>query len=109
LEAKGRGTAEMDVTSTLVAAGADATTMRVVQDLQISGAAAQYGRGMISDVTGVLLGRFTECIAANATGAGPTATAVRAAPASGLRIGLAAAVMALRRVLRRFLGTSVRP
>lgn len=116
-EARGRGTAEMTVTATLSPAGAGATagtagtSMHVVQDLQISGAAAQYGRGMISDVTSVLLGAFTDCIAANAEsrGRGGTAVTTRAAPASGLRIGLSAALMALRRVARRFFGPSTRP
>lgn len=109
-EARGRGTAEMTVTSTLAAAGAGATTMHVVQDLQISGAAAQYGRGMISDVTSVLLRQFTDCVAANITEGGGTAVATRtAAPASGFRIGLAATVMALKRVFRRFFGPSTRP
>ncbi|GEL21645.1 hypothetical protein PSU4_05990 [Pseudonocardia sulfidoxydans NBRC 16205] len=110
-EARGRGTAEMSVTASLAPAGAGATSMHVVQDLQISGAAAQYGRGMISDVTSVLLGSFTDCIAANAEARsrGGTVTVTRAAPASGFRIGVSAALMALRRVVRRFLGPSTRP
>jgi carbon monoxide dehydrogenase subunit G len=110
-EARGRGTAEMTVTATLTPAGSGATGMHVAQDLQISGAAAQYGRGMIADVTGVLLGAFTDCIAANAeaVGRGGTAVLTRAAPASGFRIGLAAALTALRRVARRFFGPSTRP
>ncbi|MGD9986399.1 SRPBCC family protein [Pseudonocardia sp.] len=110
-EVRGRGTAEMTVTATLRQAGAGATSMHVAQDLQISGAAAQYGRGMISDVTSVLLGSFTDCIAANAEARsrGGTAVLTRAAPASGFRIGLSAALMALRRVARRFFGPSTRP
>ena len=110
-EARGRGTAEMDVTAVLAPTGSNATTMHVVQDLQISGAAAQYGRGMISDVTTVLLKGFTDSIAANieAQGRGGTATVVRAAPASGFRIGLAATLLALRRMARRFFGPSTRP
>ena len=34
------------------------TKVAVDQDLQISGAAAQYGRGMITDVTSVLMKQF---------------------------------------------------
>jgi carbon monoxide dehydrogenase subunit G len=111
-EARGRGTAEMNVTTTLSPAGTTTTAMHVVQDLQISGAAAQYGRGMISDVTSVLLKGFTDCIAANIEAqsrGGGTATLVRTTPASGFRIGLSAALMALRRVARRFFGPSTRP
>ena len=47
---KGRGQASMLVTATLVPAGRG-TKVNVAQDVQFSGAAAQYGRGMISDVT----------------------------------------------------------
>ena len=40
------------------------------QDLSISGAAANYGRGLIADVTSVLLGSFAECVQANIAGGG---------------------------------------
>ena len=56
-EAKGRGQASMVVTATLVRSGRG-TKVNVSQDLQLSGAAAQYGRGMISDVTSVLMRDF---------------------------------------------------
>jgi hypothetical protein len=73
-------------------------------DLQISGAAAQYGRGMISDVTAVLMREF----AANLQDGmarldrGESLDGVQPAKASGLAIGLQAARMALRRVYARF-------
>ena len=99
---KGRGQASMTVTAVLTSAGGG-TKVHLEQDLQLSGAAAQYGRGMISDVTSVLMGQF----AANAQqriGAlerGETVSAT-AKPASGLSIGVQAARMALMRVFRRF-------
>jgi carbon monoxide dehydrogenase subunit G len=105
-EAKGRGQASMVVTATLVRSGRG-TKVNVTQDLQLSGAAAQYGRGMISNVTSVLMrdfaatmqdrierverGESAEQIAASSTSS-----------ASGLALGLRAAVMALNRVFRRF-------
>ena len=55
---KGRGQARMVVTATLTSAGRG-TRVGVIQDLQLSGAAAQYGRGMISDVTAVLMRDFS--------------------------------------------------
>src|SRR6201981_3350147 len=55
---KGRGQASMVVTATLVKAGRG-TKVDVSQDLQLSGAAAQYGRGMIGDVTAVLMRDFS--------------------------------------------------
>src|SRR6478672_8498961 len=60
---KGRGQANMVVTATLVKAGRG-TKVGVTQDLQLSGAAAQYGRGMISDVTAVLMRDFSTNMAA---------------------------------------------
>jgi carbon monoxide dehydrogenase subunit G len=104
-EDKGKGTAAMTVTATLVAAGRG-TRVHVAQDLTVSGAAAQFGRGMISDVTSVLMNSFAECLLYNIDNqghGGGAATAVRTAkPASGLAIGMRAAVMALKRVFARF-------
>jgi uncharacterized protein len=99
---RGRGQAAMMVTATLAAAGRG-TKVAVTQDLQLSGAAAQYGRGMIGDVTTVLMRDFSANMASQISAAERGETAqVAAAPAGGLAIGLRAALMALRRVFRRF-------
>jgi len=101
-EERGRGQASMTVTATLTSAG-HGTRVAVTQDLQLAGAAAQYGRGMISDVTAVLMRDFSANMASQiaASERGETVQAA-AAPAGGLAIGLRAALMALRRVFRRF-------
>lgn len=102
-EQKGKGTAAMKITVTLAKSG-NGTIVTVSQDLQVSGAAAQYGRGMISDVSAVLLRQFADNMAERISGrARPMGVSGRsAAPARGFRLGLQAAMMALRRVLRRF-------
>jgi uncharacterized protein len=101
---KGRGQASMNVVATLAAAG-KGTKVAVAQDLELSGAAAQYGRGMISDVTAVLMRDFAATmqsrIDAADRGLSPDQVA-RAQSASGLAIGLRAARLALMRVFRRF-------
>ena len=101
---KGRGQAAMLVTARL-AATPRGTKVDVQQDLQLSGAAAQYGRGMINDVNAVLLRDFSvnvqNRIDAIARGLDPDSVAA-AKPASGLAIGLQATKMALLRVFRRF-------
>lgn len=105
-EARGRGQASMAVTATLTRAGRG-TKVLVAQDLQLSGAAAQYGRGMISDVSSVLMrdfsvnlqNRITRGERGESAGAG---AAHAASPASGITLGMRAALMALRRVFRRF-------
>jgi uncharacterized protein len=102
---RGRGQAAMGVTATLARARAG-TKVGVVMDLQISGAAAQYGRGMISDVTSVLMREFAtnlqDGMARLDRGESLDTGKPAASQASGLAIGLQAALMALRRVYRRF-------
>jgi hypothetical protein len=105
-EEKGRGQASMVVTATLARSGRG-TKVSVAQDLQLSGAAAQYGRGMISDVSSVLMRDFAATMQDRIERAerGESAEQIAAAgssPASGLALGLRAAVMALTRVFRRF-------
>lgn len=101
---KGRGQAAMLVTAQL-APIAGGTKVSVSQDVQLSGAAAQYGRGMISDVSSVLMRDFAtnmqRRITAIESGLSPDQIAT-AKPASGFAIGLRAAWMALSRVFRRF-------
>jgi uncharacterized protein len=105
-ERKGRGQASMVVTATLHKAPRG-TKVDVSQDLQLSGAAAQYGRGMISDVTAVLMRDFATTMADRIMRAerGESAEQIAASaatPASGLALGLRAAWMAASRVFRRF-------
>jgi uncharacterized protein len=102
-EEKGRGQASMLVTAALSRSGTG-TKVGVTQDLQLSGAAAQYGRGMISDVSAVLMRDFGANLADRITRAerGEELTAAAATPAQGFTVGLRAALMALSRVFRRF-------
>lgn len=108
-EDKGKGTADMTMTMQLTTGSGGKTDVGVTQDLQVSGAAAQFGRGMIADVSGVLMRSFADCVEEKINNGGGTGTIVRARPASGLSIGISAAVMAVKRVLRRFFGPSTRP
>ena len=103
-EAKGRGQASMVVTATLTRSGRG-TKVAVAQDLQLAGAAAQYGRGMITDVSSVLMSDFSRNLA-DRIDRGERGESLDSAPAassaSGLALGLRAARMALMRVFRRF-------
>ena len=101
---KGRGQANLGLVATL-SATRSGTTVRLDQDLQLSGAAAQYGRGMISDVTSVLMGQFADNMQRqiDALARGERVDVGRsAAPAGGLSIALQAVRLALGRVFRRF-------
>jgi hypothetical protein len=100
---KGHGQAAMIITAALVAAG-QGTRVDVRQDLQLSGAAAQFGRGMVADVSSVLMRDFATNLqnrmAAIERGEDPSA--LSAAPASGFGVGVRAMRMALMRVFARF-------
>ena len=104
---KGRGQASMVVTATLARTGRGTTKVGVVQDLQLAGAAAQYGRGMITDVSAVLMRDFAANMQGRIEridlGESPEQIAATAAtPARGFSLGMRAALMALRRVFGRF-------
>jgi carbon monoxide dehydrogenase subunit G len=103
---KGRGQAAMIVGATLSAKGRG-TKVAVTQDLQLSGAAAQYGRGMISDVSAILMRDFAVTMQdrIERIERGESAEQIAAAgggSVSGLAIAMRATRMALMRVFRRF-------
>jgi uncharacterized protein len=105
-DVKGRGQAAMVVGATLSARGRG-TLVAVTQDLQLSGAAAQYGRGMISDVSAILMRDFATAMQdrIDRLERGESAEQLAAAgtgSAQGLTIAVRAARMALMRVFRRF-------
>ena len=100
---KGRGQATLALDASL-ASTAGGTAVDVAMDLQLSGPAAQYGRGLVGDITSVLLGDFAanlqNRLAAIADGRDPD-EAAQSQAAGGVAIGLRAAGMGLARVVRR--------
>ncbi|MPZ97326.1 MAG: carbon monoxide dehydrogenase, partial [Propionibacteriales bacterium] len=67
LEAKGKdkrgnGTASATVTAMLAAVDEAHTSVRVVTDLVITGKPAQFGRGVMQDVSDKMLAKFAECL-----------------------------------------------
>ena len=101
---KGRGTANALLTVTLAPLGG-ITRVNMSMDLAISGAAAQYGRGLVQDVTAVLIdqtaGSMKARMTAIAEGRDPMEVGGPKA-ASGLAIGFTAFLRAVRRVFARF-------
>ncbi|WP_328477752.1 SRPBCC domain-containing protein [Actinoplanes sp. NBC_00393] len=86
IDAKGRdarsaGNASALVTAVLTPSGADSTKVSVDTDLKISGKLAQFGSGMIKEVSGKLLAQFVANLEAKLA-AEPSASAAAAAPAS---------------------------
>jgi carbon monoxide dehydrogenase subunit G len=58
-DTRGQGNASATVTATLVPEG-DATTVNIDTDLNITGKVAQFGRGVMADVSSKLLGQFAD-------------------------------------------------
>lgn len=59
---RGNGTAGADVVATMSADGPASTDVEVVTDLNVTGKPAQFGRGVMQDVSDKLLGQFTDCL-----------------------------------------------
>ncbi|MGE5830496.1 MAG: SRPBCC family protein [Micromonosporaceae bacterium] len=79
-DSRGAGGANARVTAVLHDAdGGSATQVDVVADLDIAGRAAQFGRGMIGDVTGKLIKQFADCLAQTIAAEGPAPAAAAAA------------------------------
>ncbi|MEV4514350.1 SRPBCC domain-containing protein [Dactylosporangium sp. NPDC049525] len=71
-DSRGGGTAAAKVTASLHDAGDAGTRVEVATDLDVTGKAAQFGRGLIGDVSAKLIGQFADCLAGKlAAGAPP--------------------------------------
>jgi carbon monoxide dehydrogenase subunit G len=80
-DTRGQGNAAATVTATLAADG-DATVVGIDTDLQVTGKVAQFGRGVMADVSSKLLGQFVTCLHDNVLSAdAPSPADAPAAPA----------------------------
>jgi hypothetical protein len=105
MEQRGKGAASALVTAW--AEPADGVTrVHFTQDLTISGAVAQFSRGMMQDVSGKLTRQFAECLQANiaseaSAAPGDVATKVTAGSVGGVRLGIWAVFRAIGRFFAR--------
>lgn len=82
-DAKGNGGAQAVVTAALTETDG-VTAVHVVTDLNVSGKAAQFGTGVMKDVSNRLLAQFADNLAAQIVAEEPSATVTSApTPASG--------------------------
>jgi carbon monoxide dehydrogenase subunit G len=84
---RGNGTAGAHVTATMTQEGTS-TRVEVLTDLNITGKPAQFGRGVMQDVSDKLLGQFTQCLEqkvgdSSAATAAATAAAADSEPEAG--------------------------
>ena len=91
-ETRGNGTAAATVTAQLKDEG-DSTFVAITTDLAISGKAAQFGRGVLADVSGNLIAQFARSLEAELLGgasatSAPTTEAATAAAQPGDSVDL---------------------
>ena len=88
-DTRGQGNASATVTATLTPAGSG-TVVHIDTDLNITGKVAQFGRGVMADVSSKLLGQFAsnlerDVLSGNGTDAAPAtgSTAATSSPSTG--------------------------
>jgi uncharacterized protein len=74
------GTASATISTDLEPVG-DGTRVRVATEIQLGGPAAQFGRGVLQDVSRTLMRQFADCLAEELGGAGATAAEAGPGPA----------------------------
>jgi carbon monoxide dehydrogenase subunit G len=73
-DTRGQGNASAVITATMTPNG-DGTNVTVVTDLTVTGKVAQFGRGVLADVSGKLIGQFVDALEADlASSEVPTAS-----------------------------------
>jgi uncharacterized protein len=134
MESKGKGAANAAVTSWLEPGG-ETTTVKMVADIQLTGAVAQLSRGLLPEVSRKLTQQFADCLqesmlaeeppltpvaSAQRTSAPgepseagpsdpparvPAAAPIKAKPIGGIRLGLMAIWAAIANLFRRLIGS----
>jgi len=102
-ESRGRGAARATIESSL-AVRDGGTRVDVVADLQLTGAVAQYGRGIVGDVSQQLVESFADCLKKQLVATpveAEAAVTVQAKPVGGLRLGLRAFWRRVTGIFRR--------
>jgi uncharacterized protein len=79
-DSRGKGSANATITSTLEPAG-EGTRVTVETDLRVTGPAASFGRGVMEDVSAMLMTQFADCLATKLGREGPAGAAAPEAPA----------------------------
>jgi uncharacterized protein len=92
-DSRGKGSANATITSTLEPAG-EGTRVTVDTDLRVTGPAASFGRGVMEDVSAMLMTQFADCLATKLgrEEAAEPAAATEAAQADGEPVARAQAL-----------------
>jgi carbon monoxide dehydrogenase subunit G len=102
-ETRNRGRASATIESSLAAVNGG-TRVDLVTDLSLSGTVAQYGRGMIEDISSQMVTSFAQCLEAQlgeSTEEAEQAVAAQAKPISGLSLFFASLWRRIKGIGRR--------
>lgn len=84
-DSRGAGNASAEILATMRADGEE-TVVMIATDLTVSGKVAQFGRGVMADVSKKLLGQFADCIEQSLAAAPDDPPATDAAPVDVLDV-----------------------
>ena len=79
-DTRGQGNAKATITMALTPDG-DGTEVSIENDVTVTGKVAQFGRGVMADVSGKLLAQFVQCLETRVLGDAPAGAAESSAPA----------------------------
>jgi uncharacterized protein len=102
-EVRNRGNANATIESSVVAANGG-THVDLVTELALTGTVAQYGRGMIQDISSQLVTSFAQCLQAQLAGEpeqAEKAVAAQERPVSGLSLFFGSLWRRVGRIFRR--------
>jgi uncharacterized protein len=105
-DVRGKGGADLRMTSTLVERAPGETEVQITSQVNVMGILAQFGRGMIQDVSDHMFGTFVEAVRAELERPDDAATAPPAAapPIDALALGSAVVGKATARAAEKLLG-----
>jgi len=105
-DVRGKGGADLRMTSTLVERAPGETEVQITSQVNVMGILAQFGRGMIQDVSDQMFGTFVEAVRAELERPDDAATAPPAAapPIDALALGSAVVGKATARAAEKLLG-----
>jgi len=79
-ETRGKGAADMRMSSRVIARDAASTEVVIVSDVNVVGVLAQFGKGMIEDVSDQMFGKFSAAMRKQLETAAPAPAAATATP-----------------------------
>lgn len=83
-ETRGKGAADMRMTSRVIERGPAETEVVIVSDVNVVGVLAQFGKGMIEDVSDQMFGKFSAAMRRQLETAAPAPAAAAAAEGVGM-------------------------